>query len=253
MEIAKGIESSLKAKQYSLIICNSNESAAEEKDRIALLLRTCVDGIIIIPASDEGEHYQAIQNAGVPVVLVDRLVKNFVTDAVLVDNSNGTYRAIERVIQDGCHRIGFIGGDQRLTSARERLEGYHRALNDYQIQLDPDIECFGDFHIETGYQLMSQLLSLPEPPTAVFISNFSMHVGATKFINEHRNQLSSIPAIVSFDDIELSFALGYCTTIVRQPTLQLGQTAAELLLNRIVDNDTSSAKLVRLRTEIVTR
>jgi LacI family transcriptional regulator len=253
MGVAKGVEQALKSSQISLMICNSNENAAEEAERIALMLDKCVDGIIIIPASDEGAHFERIREAGVPVVLVDRIVNHFSADAVLVDNSNGTYRAIEQAISDGYRRFGFIGGDQRLTSARERWEGFRRALQDYQIPPEPALERFGNFHADSGHAMMAELLALADPPPVVFVSNYFMHVGATRYITEHRDSLARLPVIISFDDMELSFALGYCRMIVRQPTQELGARAAELLLARINKDDGGPPRIVRLRTELVAR
>jgi LacI family transcriptional regulator len=253
MGVAKGVEQALQPSQITLMICNSHESPQEEAARIDLLLDKCVDGIIIIPASDEGAHFERLHADNVPVVLVDRVVKDFAADAVLVDNSNGTYRAIEQAIGEGARRFAFIGGDQRLTSAKERFEGYRRALQDYQIEADPSIERFGDFHVETGYSLMKELLAHADPPPVVFISNYFMHVGATRCLIEQRAGLRSLPSIISFDYMELSFALGYCQMFIRQPVLELGMKAAELLLQRIREGNTAPARVVRLRTELVMR
>ncbi|NMB98253.1 MAG: LacI family transcriptional regulator, partial [Clostridiaceae bacterium] len=117
-------------------------------------------------------------------VLADRLVENFQSDAVLVDNINGTYSAIEHLINMGYRRIGFISGDLKLTSAIERYEGYKRALKDYCIPYDSNIVKFGDFHVKCGYDLMKELYEAQNTPPAVFISNYFMHIGATRYLLE---------------------------------------------------------------------
>lgn len=251
MGIAQGVEQTLKASQLSLMICNANESAEEEADRISLLLDKRIDGIIIIPSTDSGLHYARIREAGVPVVLVDRIVNGFEADSVLVDNVNGTYRAIERALAAGVRRIGFLGGDQRLTSARERYEGYRQVLKDHGVPRDPALERFGDFHSASGYALMAELAGLLSPPEVVFISNYFMHVGATRYLIERQPEAAPMPWIISFDDLELSFALGFSRILVRQPTLELGRRAAGLLLDRMVRKDAGPARIVRLDTEVV--
>jgi len=252
MSIAKGVEDELKKYGYSVIICNSNENTEEEKERIKLLCEKCVDGIIIIPATDEGRHFKYLKDANMPVVLVDRLVEDFQSDAVLVDNINGSYCAVEYLINKGYNRIGFIGGDVKLTSANERFEGYTRALNDYCIPLEKDIIKFGDFHIKGGFDLMKEMMQQDNPPPLVFISNYFMHVGAVKYLIENKYKLNKEVLIASFDDMELSSIFGFSVLRVRQPMMEIGSKAAQLLLSRIDGDKTAYPRIVRLKTELIT-
>lgn len=250
MSIAKGAEDEFRKNGYNIIICNSNENVEEEKDRIRLLSQKCVDGIIIIPASSEGEHYRWISAANLPVVLVDRLVEHFEADAVLVDNINGSYSAVEYLINKGHRRIGFIGGDMRLTSAEERFEGYRRALADYCILLEEPIVRFGDYHVDSGYRIMSELMEVSEPPGYVFISNYYMHIGAMKYLLEYRNQAEKKVSIAAFDDLEFSGILGLCGVRVVQPMLEIGSRAAQMLLLRINGEKLPFPQIIRLKTSL---
>lgn len=251
MSIAKGVEDALRNYGYSMIICNANNSIQGEKERIKLLCEKCVDGIIIIPFSNEGAHFNELKEKGIPVVLADRLVEHFMGDAVLVDNVNGCYDAIEHLIRQGRRRIGFIGGDMRLTPAGERYEGYKRALQDYSIPAEDDIVKFGDFHVNSGYALMKELMELDNPPHDVFISNYYMHVGATKYLIEHKDTLKNTVAITSFDDMELSSILGFADTIIAQPMIEMGSMASELLLTRINNKKKEFPQIMRLKTQLI--
>lgn len=251
MGIAKGVEDELRKQSYSVIICNSNENVEEEKARIKLLCEKCVDGIIIIPASSEGSHYNRLKDDGMPAVLIDRLVDGFTADAVLVDNINGSYSVVEHLANAGIRRIGFIGGDMRLTSAKERYEGYTRALKDYCIPVENDIIAFGDFHVQSGYNSMKKLMELQDPPQYVFVSNHYMHVGATKYLLENKETMKAPVYIASFDDMELSSILGFCNLRVRQPITEIGNKAAGLLLDRINGREMPFPQVVRLKTNLV--
>jgi LacI family transcriptional regulator len=251
MTVAKGVEDELGKYGYSVIICNSSEDIKKEEDRIKLLCEKCVDGIIVIPMSNEGRHFCFLKQLNIPVVMADRLVDNFTTDAVLVDNINGCYEAIEYLIKKGQKRIGFFGGDIRLTPAYERYEGYKRALADYSIPLDEEIVKFGDFHIQSGYEMMEELLSIEEAPNDVFISNYFMHVGATKYLIEHIGKIKPTVSITSFDDMELSSILGFCDIRVKQPMLEMGSKAAQLILSRINHEDNPFPQIVRLKTSLI--
>lgn len=251
MGIAEGVEERLRQDRFHLVIGNSRESPDEEKARLHLLLDRGVDGLIVIPSGSSGTHLAAATSRGVPVVLVDRLVEGFQADAVLVDNVNGTYQALELLLKEGFTRIGFIGGDQRLTSARERWEGYQRALDDYRVPVDPDLVRFGDFHRDSGYRLTGDLMGRAAPPEALFVSNYFMHIGATRWLMEHRSALAAVPALVSFDDLELSFSLDYCRAVVRQPVPDIGRQAAEFLLSRVAGTAPEAFRLARLKTQLV--
>ena len=252
MCIAKGAEDEFRKHGYNIIICNSNENMDEEKDRINLLIQKCVDGMIIIPASSEGGHYSQISAAGLPVVLVDRLVDHFETDAVLVDNINGSYSAVEYLINKGHRRIGFIGGDMRLTSAEERFEGYRRALADYCIPMEESIVRFGDYHVDSGYRIMRELMEAAEPPEYIFISNYYMHIGAMKYFLEHRIQDDQKVSIAAFDDLEFSGILGLSSVRVAQPMMEIGSRAAQILLLRMSGEQQPFPQIVRLKTSLKT-
>lgn len=252
MGIAEGVERELGKQGYSVIICCSNENIDEEKSKIDLLCEKCVDGIIIIPVSSEKRDNSKLREAGIPVVLVDRLIDGYAADAVLVDNINGTYSAVECIINSGRRRVGFIGGDIRLTSARERFEGYKRVLADYCIPFEEQIVRFGDFHIGSGYNLMKELTSIENPPNDIFIVNYYMHAGATKFLIEQGGALRSPISIVSFDDMELSSLFGFSKARVSQPIAEIGSKAAQLILGRIGGADIEFPQIVRLKTTLIT-
>lgn len=258
MQVAKGVEDELKKAGYSLIICNSGENAEEETARLRLLMEQCVDGIILVPATRNGAHFAPVREAGIPVVLVDRMVDNFPTDAVLVDNVNGSYTATEALLAGGHRRIAYIGGDRELTNARERDEGYRRALSDYHIPPEEAIIRYGDFHAESGYSLMKELMEMDEPPDTVFIANYFMYLGATRYLlgegtKRHRDgQGPREPVtLANFDNLEYLSVFGGSEIVVEQPMLALGQQAAQLMLSRVGGDRTAFPRLIRLKTKLL--
>ena len=222
MTVAQGVEDILRAKGYGIIICNANNDVQYEEDRIDLLIEQCVDGVIIIPASAEGSHFNRLSDAGIPVVMVDRLVNGFEADAVLTDNIRGAYSAMEELIGSGCRRFGFIGGSLELTNFNERFEGFKQALNDYGIGIEDEIIKFGDVHIDSGYSLMKELMSVQNPPENVFIANYYLQVGATKYLIENAGSDSPDIRIAGFDDMSLSSILGFSSITISQPMQEMG-------------------------------
>ncbi|WP_455382514.1 LacI family DNA-binding transcriptional regulator [Salinispira pacifica] len=251
MTVAQGVENELRSRGYDMIICNSNEDPAQERERIDLLLEKCVDGLIIIPSSSEGAHFSALSRLNLPVVLVDRLVNGFEADAVLVDNAGGCYHAIQHLWMEGYRRFGFIGGNLELTSARERYDGFLAALAEHGVEPDREHMLFGDFHEGSGYELFGRLAAHPDPPEVVFVSNYYMHIGAAHYLVTHREELGRHPLIASFDDMTLSSIAGYAIVSVSQPIREIGARAADLLVSRMGEADLPFPRLVRLPTRLI--
>jgi len=252
MRVAKGAEKVAQAAGYSLIICNTNDSLEEETARIKLLHEKQVDGVIIIPSTNDGTDYNILLDDEIPVVLADRNVDNFLADTVLVDNVNASYAAIEHIINNGARHIGFIGGNPTLSNAQERFEGYLRALKDYNIPINEDFIQFGDFHIDSGFHLTKQLMEREDPPSHLFISNYYMHIGAVKYLIETEEAAPFSVSIASFDDMQMSALLGHASVTVQQPVIEIGEKAAELLLGRIQShNTTEDFQTYRLKSKLI--
>lgn len=251
MRVAQAVEVRLREDGYNLMICNSNESPEEERQRIELLIEKCVDGLILIPTGATGRHISFLEKSRVPVVLADRFLDGFSTDAVLVDNADGTRRAIDFLVDAGRRRFGFIGGNPDITTAAERYRGFQQAIETRGIPVDPRHVKFGDFHTEGGYELMGALLAEPDPPDTVFIANYYMHVGATQFLVRHWKGLPESLFIASFDDMELSQVVGYAGLTIAQPVDQIGTRAAEILLARLEGSRVGFPRVERLRTRLV--
>lgn len=246
MSIVTGIEETLKKEGYSVVLCSSQESTAEEKERLKLLKEKNVDGTIIIPGSSDGRHFSLMGET--PVVLVDRLVEGFDSDAVLSDNFQGSYNAVESAASKGVKRIGFLGGDMELTSAKERFEGFKKACRDFGIPTDKDLLLFGNYHEDSGYKLMTRLMERPDPPSHIFISNYFMHLGAARYLLEAEREFPGLH-IISFDDLPLASFFPCISIIIAQPMEDIGKKAAEMLLDRI-RGDKSHHKTIRLKTSL---
>ncbi len=245
MRVAKGAEDYLSRFGYSLIICNANDSAAIESDKIKLLYEKQVDGVIVIPSENCGKGFEILRKNRIPIVLADRFVDDFKADTVLIDNINGTYSAIEYMVKEkGADRIGFIGGTNELSNARERFKGYCRAMEDYNKPIDKSLLKFGDFHIESGYKLTKELLEMENPPEHLFISNYYMHVGATQYLIEMNKKNNHKIEVASFDDMQLTSLLGFACITVAQPIIEIGETAAQMLLDRINQKNTNPEYII---------
>lgn len=253
MEVAQVVEEILNDYGYSLIVCSSNEDFDREHERIAMLKEKQVDGIIVVPTSERADHLLEIQSEGTPIVLVDRIIPDFWADCVLVDNVNGSYLAVEHLVNQGYERIGLINGRQEVTTGKERHRGFRRVFEDYNMTVSEDLIMAGDFSTESGYDLMKKLLELPNPPEAIFVANYYMSIGALLAINELGVNVPESLGLVVFDSMDLSKLANPPLTAVIQPLKDIGEKVAHLIYKRVRGDNSDFPQLLRLKPELVVR
>jgi len=233
--VVRGVEDVAYDHGYTLLLCNSDEDPAKERLYIDIMLAERVAGVIISPVAEVDNYSSVLLHAGVPVVAMDRRMRDLEVDTVVVNNVEGVYQAVCYLIEQGHRRIGFIGGPTRTTTGRERQEGYQKALAEHGLGLEQVLVKIGDFKQDSGYQMACQLLEMDDPPTAIFTANNLMTLGALNAIHEKKLSIPQEVAIVGFDDMSWAQSLAPPLTAVAQPTYELGRTAADLLLRRIGD------------------
>ncbi len=248
--IITAMEKVLQKNEYGVIICDCGENAEIEAQKTQFLIDKKVDGIITMPFSLDSTHLALAQKSGVPVVIIDRMLSPFECDVVLVDNLNASYCAVEQLIIGGHKRIGIICGPQNIFTTEERLKGYLRALDDYYISLDNTLIKFGDYNIESGYEKLTELWSLENKPTAIFVTNYEMTIGAIMAINSLSIDVPNELSIIGFDNIQLSAVVKPPLSVVSQPMEKIGEVVAKLILKRMNGDNSDFPQILRLKTEM---
>jgi DNA-binding LacI/PurR family transcriptional regulator len=186
------------------------------------------------------------------LVGIDRTSENINMDIVSVTNSQGAFSAVSHLADMGHKRIGLISGPRQLSTSRERLIGYEEAVQAYNLVKSDDLIQHSDSRQPGGYTAIQALLDLPEPPTAVLVTNNLMTLGALQAIHERNLVIPDQIAVVGFDDMSWSTSLQPPLTAVAQPTYELGVTAAQLLLDRLQEPDRPSRHVI-LETQLIIR
>jgi LacI family transcriptional regulator len=242
--IVRGIEDVTYQSGYNVMLCNSDEDPEKEVLYIQILLERRIDGLVISSAFRGVVHPLLSKLKMVPLVTIVRKVRGLASDSVFGDNLEGVYQAIRHLIQLGHRRIAIISGPQGLSSGEERFLGYQKALGDRGITADANFIKFGDFKRESGYTLTKEVLQQKEVPTALFVANNQMTIGALNAINELKIRVPKDLSLVSFDDMEwYSFLSPPLTTVEQSPYL-MGKTAGETLLQRINKKRKSIKKII---------
>jgi len=176
-EVIHSIEAVAYESNYSLFLCNSDEDPERERFHLRAMQAQRIDGIIILPVTTSGRALLPLVKHQVPVVCLDRRVDDMDLDSVLVDNVAGAVMAVSHLVALGHRRIGYIGG-RPLTPECERLAGYRQGLAAHTIPEVPDLVRRGDSLQPSGYTQARALLDLPTPPSAIFVINNPMALGA---------------------------------------------------------------------------
>jgi LacI family transcriptional regulator len=249
--IVAHIENMLQRAGYSSLICDYREDRALEREKLEFLAKKSVDGFIYMPLGNQEDIVARLLERSLPVILIDRPLPGLACDTVLVDNLNAAYGAIEHLINHGHRRIGIIAGPPGIYTAQERLKGYRRVHEDFDLPIADDLILEGDYSLESGYRLMGQLLQRADPPTAVFVTNYEMTLGAIMALNESPIRVPDELSIIGFDNQQLARIVKPALTIVVQPIQAIGETAATLLMKRLRDDRTGFPVIQRLKTSLV--
>lgn len=251
--LVRGVEDTANAAGYSVILCNTDEDPAKELTYLRMLRRKRVDAILMAPTGVRQPEVDRLIELGFPLACFDRLSPGAPCDAVLVDNAGGARRAVSHLLALGHRRVGVIAGLAGVGTTDERLAGYYQAMADHGVPVDPELVRRGNSRLDGGYREMQALLGLAVPPTAVFTTNNLMTLGALGMLQLRRVRVPEDLAIVGFDDFEWAAVLRPRLTAVAQPTYEIGETAARMLIDRIEGRAPAEPRRVVLPTRLIVR
>jgi LacI family transcriptional regulator len=251
--IVVGIDRILQEAGYLPLLGNTFDLLASEQAHLNNFLSEGVSGVIFAAVNSQDlSNYDRLRDAGIPLVAIDRTPGDLQVDTVQVANLQATSRAVGHFIQEGHHRIALIAGPYHISTAVERQAGYEQALRAAGLPLDPALIQVGGYTLEGGYRAMRALMENVDRPTAVFIANNVMTLGALQYVNERALEIPGDIAMIGYDDMPWAASLRPPLTVVAQPDYEIGVLAARLMLDRIREPD-SSYKHITLDARLVLR
>ncbi|MBM4428421.1 MAG: LacI family transcriptional regulator [Chloroflexi bacterium] len=234
-EVGHAIESAAFLLGYSVILCNTDNDEVKEYLYTEVLENKQLDGIIFVGAGEDRESISELVKNGLPLVVVDRDMGNLGLDTVTTENYQGGYLATQHLLSLGHQIIGCITGPSNITPSADRVTGYRSALQQAGFPVEESLLVRGDFHAPSGHSAALQLLQLTPRPTAIFVCNDMMAIGALRAASQLGLRVPEDVAIIGFDDIELASYISPSLTTVAQPKLEMGQLAVKLLFERMGD------------------
>jgi LacI family transcriptional regulator len=223
---------------YYLLLSATRDDPETEQRVIFDLINQNVNGLLWVPSAPDADLLGYLRDQHLPTVsLVRRLPGDF-TDTVVFEDFPGSYAAAEHLVQLGHRRIGYIGGDIRHSSNHARWQGYLTALGDAQLPISDELVKLGTTQSTWGETALIELLHLPTPPTAIFVSSNAMMTGVLKVLRQYQLVIPRDLSILCFDDMDwFNYSAPSISAVSISPT-KLAQTALDLLMRRMRNTET---------------
>jgi LacI family transcriptional regulator len=233
-DVVKGAENLLHSAGYSLLVSNTDGDVALDVEYIDLFLRRRVDGLLLsLQTEDNDEMLAALKEAQCPLVLLDRDVPAVSASAVLCDHFSGIVAAVERLLEFGHRRIGLIAGQPIIRASRERKRGFEAALARAGVPVDPDLVRLSSYSAEFGYSSTTEMLDLPEPPTAILSGGIQFTMGSLRALHDRGVRIGPELSFISADDIDWLELHDPPISVVLRNHVRMGQLGGELLLHAL--------------------
>ncbi len=231
-QVLKAIDFVTRENGYGLMLSDSGEDIERERDNLEAMLAQRIEGIIYLPVTLSGASLRGLIAQDVPVVCLDRYAEDVATDAVIMDNERAGALAAGALIEAGHLRVGVIVAGE-TTVGRDRLRGFERELARLGAPLNPGRIRVGNLSLESGREHTFSLCAKRDGPTALFVQNHPMALGALLALRELGLRVPRDVSVISFDDPSWAQLLEPALTTIRQPTHELGSAAAKMLIDRV--------------------
>lgn len=212
------------------------------------------DGIIVMSQSPNDDEFIAhVLKMNIPLVVLNREVIGQKVTTVLSDDLTGAYNITRYIIEQGHRDIAIIEGKQEFRTTYKRKLGFLSAHSDAGLTFNEGLAFRGKYDLQSGYNAMQQILDLEELPTAVFCSNDEMALGAMKAIKQRGIIMPDEISIAGFDDMGFTAYLTPSLTTVLRPVEEMSREGAQILLNKIENENIEELGIINLDTKMIIR
>ncbi|PQY66217.1 DNA-binding transcriptional regulator CytR [Cronobacter sakazakii] len=251
-EIIRGIEVTAADQGYLVLIGDCAHQNQQEKTFIDLIITKQIDGMLLLGSRLPFDASKEEQRNLPPMVMANEFAPELELPTVHIDNLTAAFNAVNYLHELGHQRIACIAGPEEMPLCHYRLQGYVQALRRSGMTVDPHYIARGDFTYEAGANALEPLLSLPQPPTAIFCHSDVMALGALSMAKRRGFRVPDDLSIIGFDNIALAEFCDPPLTTVAQPRFDIGREAMLLLLSQLNGHTVSSGSRL-LDCELVLR
>lgn len=235
--VVRGIEEIVHSRGYNLLILQSNESYEREVENLNILIANNVEGILasVSLKTENFDHFQHVIDIELPIVFFDRVVKDLNADIVMVDDTTGSFKAVNYMLEAGRKRVAICVGNLNLLISRNRLQGYKTALIQKGIPIDEELIISCETPEETEQETL-RLLNQKNPPDSFFaISDLTM-TGVMKAIYRKNLKVPEDISVIGFCEEPFRSMYNPPLSAIQPMGFEIGKKAAELLFERLEEN-----------------
>lgn len=250
-----GIQDTAYKRGYNIMICQSNESFEQEKANIKTLVSSQVDGLLISLSRETKtyEHLQDIYDRGIPFIMFDRVTEEIPVSKITVDDAHGAYLVVKHLLDQGCRKIAYFSGPEDLYISKKRKEGYLEALAEYGIPEKDSKVYFTDLTPEMNRKVTLEMLESGDLPDAIFAMIDPVAVEVMIVLKEKGIKIPDQIALAGFTNNPTSAVVEPSLTTVSQPGYEMGQLAANHLLDQLEEIVSDDPQSFVLLTTLVPR
>ncbi|MFD3653174.1 LacI family DNA-binding transcriptional regulator [Streptomyces sp. NPDC058620] len=244
-ELLQGVVDTVEAADYGLLLFTCNRGAESVRRFTGQVSARAFDGLVVVEPENTLGHLTALHRAGLPIVLIDDRGHHPEFPSVVTTNHEGGASAARHLRDSGRTGPLVVTGPQTFGCVRDRMRGFRSVL-------PTDLVVRGDFTEHGGRLAMEQFLASGAEFDSVFAHNDISAVGVLRALRAAGRRVPDDVAVVGFDDIPLAEHTEPPLTTVRQPTREMGETAARMLLSHLGGAAVPDEPVV-LPTELVVR
>ena len=249
--ILSGIEEEASARDYRIMVAQSNEQYEREVKICQSFYENKVCGIIVSQAKDthQYDHFQRLIDSGVPLVFYDRICTGVNASRVVVDDYMGAFNAVTHLIETGCTRIAFYGSSMTLEISKNRYNGYKDALLKHGIQPNQELIRFCDNRTDAE-AITPEILSTDNPPNGFFAVNDDTAIGILYTAKRMGFRVPEDISICGFTNGQRAVACDPMLTTVEQRGIKVGEEAVDILIGHVegtIPLDKAEKRIVRTR------
>jgi LacI family transcriptional regulator len=236
-QIINGIELIAQDKGYHVLVYLTHEDTEKERSILQLLRNGRVDGLMLSLSNTTTsfEHLEAWKNAGIPIVLFDRICEELDVPVITINDMDISFRATAHLVENGCKKIAFLSLSDQLSISCRRRSGYIKALQKYKLAQDPlVIEC-GQTHAENDAIIRNLLRE--EKPDGIFTAIERLAIDVYETCNEMKVKIPDDLKLVSFSNSPAAALFCPSLSAIVQPAYEMGREAAATLF-RLIEKKT---------------
>ena len=253
--VLAGIEEEASSRGYLVMVAQSEESYEREVKICQLFYENKVCGIIVSQAKNTQhyEHFQKLQNSGMPLVFYDRICTGVNASRVVVDDYMGAYNAVSHLIETGCKRIAYYGSAMNLEISKNRFNGYKDAILKHGLQYDPELTIMCDNHADAEV-LTPQVMEREQRPDSFFAINDDTAIGILNTVKHMGYRVPEDISICGFTNGQRALACDPKLTTVEQRGHRVGEEAVSILIDKVEGHIPPEQVVKRVvRTKLIVR